>query len=180
MWMVQTPWFYLLSTWLCLLVPKFPQSGASEAWILTKNYILTWQNFYSVHVYYILYLGDTQYTVWSTRSSDMKKLAIQVFLFFFFSSDMQEKQWCNYKKRIIHRDFVYFHDKKLSLEHLFYFFPRYKPDRLFYFLFFFLRWGQKDPCRSSSTKQYIECRFIRARNYPPKLDFLQKTTISKN
>ena len=56
--------------------------------------------------------------------------------------------------------FVYFLDKKLTFQHFFYFFLRCEPDRRFYFLFFFLRRGQKDPCRSSSTKQYTECGLV--------------------
>ncbi len=56
--------------------------------------------------------------------------------------------------------FVYFLDKKLTFQYFFYFFLRCELDRRFYFLFFFLRRGQKDPCRSSSTKQYTECGLI--------------------
>ncbi len=47
---------------------------------------------------------------------------------------------------------------KNYIEHLFYFFLRCEPNRRFYF--FFLQRGQKDPCRSSSTKQYTECGLI--------------------
>ncbi len=57
-------------------------------------------------------------------------------------------------------EFVYFHNKKLTFKILFYFFLRCEPERIFYFLFFFLRRGQKDPCRTLSTKQYTECRLI--------------------
>ncbi len=97
---------------------------------------------------------------WKNYARREKKLAAQVFFLFFPPTCKKSNDTFIKKVDKNHREFVYFHGKKLTLERLFYFFLRCKPDRIFYFLFFFLWQGQKDPCRSSSSKQYTECCLI--------------------
>ena len=88
--------------------------------------------------------------VWSTRSSHVKKLCptrkkngrFSIFLYFFLQRARKTiifllNTWINY------REFVYLYDKKLTLEHHFYFFLRCMPDRIFYFLFFFPRQAKR-------------------------------------
>ncbi len=82
--------------------------------------------------------------------------------FLFFPPTCKKNYDILFKKWMNHMESVYFHNKKLTFEHLFYFLLRCEPNRIFYFLFFILRRGQKDPCRTSSTKQYTECRLRQA------------------
>ncbi len=89
---------------------------------------------------------------------EKKKKAIQGFFLRHAKKKNKKKTILLFKKWINHREFVYFHDYNLTLENHFYFFLRCEPDRMFHLLFFFLRRGQKDPGRISSTKQYTECR----------------------
>ncbi len=86
-------------------------------------------------------LGDTQYSVWSMRSSNVKKLCPtrkkkEQFSFFFLRRSSKTwifllKQWINSMK------FVYFLDKKTDFSSIFDLFFRCEPERRFYFLFVF-------------------------------------------
>ncbi len=65
-------------------------------------------------------LGDTQYIVWSTRSSDVKKLCPtrkkngQFNFFYFFLRHARKTMIFLLRKWLNHREFVYFHDKKYT------------------------------------------------------------------
>ncbi len=108
-------------------------------------------------------LGRSHYIVWSTRSSDVVKLCPTrkktwhfVFIFFFpptwpknqgiFSRKLYKSLW---------NLLIFTH--KSNFWTFFYFFLRPGAKRKFLFLFFSLRQRIKDPCWSSSTKQYSEC-----------------------
>ncbi len=83
-------------------------------------------------------LGDTQYIVWSTRSSDVNKLCPtrkKINNSGFFPPTCKRNNNIFIKKWVNHREFVYFHDEKLTLEHLFYFSS--DASQIGYFILFF-------------------------------------------
>ncbi len=89
-------------------------------------------------------LGVTQYTVWSTRSTDLKKLypmrkkKWQCSISFIFSSDMQEKQWYFYfKSRKIMWNLSIFMIKKITFRlFLIFFLPISGREDILFFIFF--------------------------------------------
>ena len=77
--------------------------------------------------------------------------------YFIFSSDMTKKKQGFFFRKLCKSSWnLLIFTCKSNFPLFFYFFLRPEATGKVLFLFFFLRQGTKDPCRSSSTKQYSE------------------------